>query len=269
VDLTESQHPVLKDLTDPRSGTAFEPPLVSGWFPVQAPLEEGTEVLLHLRDLSRSPWLLERRFGRGRVLLCTSSADTDWTGGSLFFAAFVQEAASYLAEGGTLRRDLLVHEPVSVEVPDTAREISVRVRSADRNYDTSVDFRDERRADPAFPDAPAARVLTYTNSGRAGVYAFHWKAPGSARPDAALETVSSPFAVNIDPKEADAARVRAELLEDRFAMPGLGAAGEGAGGREHEREAARGDLTGAALGAGVLLLLAEMFLAAIFGKKRR
>ncbi|MHC4821603.1 MAG: BatA domain-containing protein, partial [Planctomycetota bacterium] len=104
LELGESSHPSLKDLTDPRHGTSFEPPLVAGWWPVQQPLEEGVEVLLRFRDLDRTPALLERRVGRGRVMLCTTAADLDWAGPSLFFAPWVQETVSYLASAGDVSR---------------------------------------------------------------------------------------------------------------------------------------------------------------------
>jgi hypothetical protein len=247
LDLAPSNHPALRDLTDPRSGTSFEPPLIAGWWPLQAPLAEGTEVLLRLGDLARSPWLVERRFGRGRLLLCTSSADLDWTGMSLFLAPFVQETVSWLASAGAERRDFLVHEVLTVEAPDGARS----ARIEDSSGQTWKDL--EAAGLPA--------TVTFPETARPGIYRLQWSSKDAR---------GIPFAVDIDPAEADTARIRPEILEERFQKKGLGGgdAGEAAT-AAREREAARGDLTGAAIGMGLLMVLVEMFLASFFGRKRR
>ncbi len=259
LDLGASSHPALRDLTDPRAGSVFEPPLVSGWWPVQEPAE-GTEVLLRLGDLPRSPWLLERRFGRGRVLLCTSSADLDWTGMSLFFAPFVQETVSYLASSGAERRDILVHEPLVAEVPPPAEASKFQV----------VD-----PAGQAFPDLESSarpdggpHLLTFADTGRAGIYFVRWTRSDGAGASSGDRGV--PFAADIAPPEADIARLRPEALAERFQKRGLGGAGPGeASAKVREREAARGDLTGLAVGLGLLMVVAEMFLASFFGRRRR
>jgi hypothetical protein len=261
VDLTESKHPVLHDLTDPRSGTSFDPPLVSGWWPVEVPLEEGTEVLLRLRDLPRSPFLLERHCGRGRVLLCTSSADLEWCGPSLLFAPLVQEAVSYLASAGDERRDLLVDETLSVEVPETARDLAV-LDSAKQNHGDFVPV-----PVPGPAGSAAAWRLEYREACKRGPYVASWSAIGA---DGNLEKRRVTFAVDLDPREADVARMRPEALEERFQKSGLGGGGDGpSSAKAREREAARGDLTGPALALGLALVVAEMFLAALFGRKRR
>jgi hypothetical protein len=266
LDLTASRHPVLLDLTDPRSGTSFDPPLVSGWFPLQSPLPEGSEVLLRLHDLPRSPFLVERHCGRGRVLLCTSSADLDWCGFSLLYAPLVQEAVTYLASAGSERRDLTVGETLVADVPETARDVKVLVPdSAGRSKG--------RTAHPIEPFArkdakgPGDRVAEFPETGFRGRYDIQWSVPG---PDGSLRETTIPFFVNLDPREADIARMRPEVLEERFQKRGLGAEGDGSGAaKAREKEAARGDLTGTALALGLAMVLAEMFLAGLFGRKRR
>ena len=269
VDLTASEHPALRDLTDPRAGTSFDPPLVSGWWPVQEPVEEGAEVLLRLRDVARSPYLLERHHGRGRALFCASSADLDWTGSSLLFAPLVQELVSYLASAGAERRDLLVHEPLVAGVPDAARDLSVASTghfSKDVQNDPNVEA--VVRPGDRDPSGALLRAVVYPGTARAGRYAVRWRIARDL--GGAMESVEVPWAVDIDPREADLARMRPEVLEERFQRRGLGSAdGAAAAVKAREREAARGDLTGPALALGLGMLLVEMFLAAWFGRRRR
>ncbi|MCK6482370.1 MAG: hypothetical protein L6R43_20155, partial [Planctomycetes bacterium] len=249
VDLAPSEHPVLRDLADERSGTSFEPPLVSGWWPVQEPFPEGTEVLLRLRDLARTPWLLARHHGRGHVLLCTSSADLDWTGMSLLFAPLVQESVAWLADAGRERRDLLVHETLLGEVPDAARDISV----VDPSGQPWTDLEALRRGGPGLEGPESGpRTVQFPETARAGRYLLRWKAPPAGSPVALrLEEASRDYAVNLDPLEADTARARPEAVEERLQVRGLGSAGDPeAEAREREREAARGDLTGLVLSLG-------------------
>jgi uncharacterized membrane protein len=261
LDLTASKHPILRDVTDPRSGTSFDPPLVSGWWPVESPLEPGTEVLLRLKDLPRSPWLLERHCGRGRVLLCTSSADLDWTGPSLLFAPLVQEAVSYLASAGDQRRDLLVDQALSVEVPETARDLAV-VKPKGQNHPDLAPV-----PVPAPPGGAPSWRLDFPDTSERGRYLATWSALGA---DGNLEKRRVAFSVDLDPREADVARIRPEALAERFQKSGIGGGEDGAtSAKAREREAARGDLTAPALALGLALVVAEMFLAALFGRKRR
>jgi hypothetical protein len=271
LDLEASRHPALKDLTDPRAGTSFDPPLVSGWWPVLVPPEPGAEVLLRLRDLDRSPYLIERHHGRGRVLLCTSTADLDWCGPSLLFAPFVQELVSYLASAGDERRDLVVHEPVVAEVPDAARSITVSFSEKPGSEQVvGRDVEAVRRGEGA-GGAEGPRSVSFPDTGAAGMYVLRWKAPrGGGALTTDLETTERHYSVDMDVREADTARMRPETLEERLQKTGLGSrGGEEAAARRRQEEAMRGDLTSTALGLGLLLLLVEMFLAALFGRRRR
>jgi hypothetical protein len=278
LDLAASDHPALRDLTDPRAGTAFEPPLVSGWWPPERPLPAGVEPLLLLRDLERTPFLLARRVGRGAVLLCTTSADFDWCGHGLYFAPFVQECVAWLATAGAERRDLVVHETLLAEVPEGARSLTITDPWGQRSGKLETSLRGEEApatpatpAAPASPAAAAARVVAYPETRHVGRYVLRGKAPdaGAGR-GAWLEEPGLSFAVNLDPREIDPARLAPAALEERYRKRGLGASAEAAEKeRSREREEARGDLTGVVLALGVLFVLLEMFLASLFGSRRK
>jgi hypothetical protein len=264
-DLSESSHPVLKDLTDPRYGTSFESSLVAGWWPVEAPLEEGTEVVQHLTDLDRSPLWLERRFGRGRVLLCTSTADLDWTGPSLIFAPFVQEAVAYLAAGGEPRRDLIVHQALSREVPLTAQQIVV----TDPSGQVHPPLEAVLREDPDVPGLNTAAAV-FPGTALAGRYRLAWRAPVTGEGlGASLQEYIEEFAVDIHDREGDPGRMTREELERRH-PDALVVAEGGMQVADEVRSASgpSGDLTSLFIGAGALMLLVETFMAAAFGRKR-
>jgi hypothetical protein len=103
------------------------------------------------------------------------------------------------------------------------------------------------------------------------MYVLRWKAPrGGGALTTDLETTERHYSVDMDVREADTARMRPETLEERLQKTGLGSrGGEEAAARRRQEEAMRGDLTSTALGLGLLLLLVEMFLAALFGRRRR
>ncbi|HEU4395395.1 MAG TPA: hypothetical protein VFS92_07500, partial [Planctomycetota bacterium] len=271
VALTESSHPALRDLTDPRAGTSFESPLVHGWWPVETPLDEGTQVLLRLRDLEGVPYLLERSHGRGRTMLCTTTADLDWSGPSLLYAPLVQETISWLASAGGEPRDLIVHGTLVCEVPEGARAIAVRgwwSQPGEGEAEQAFPAQEAVRRAGAGPEEPSAVVFSET--GHPGAYSVRWEAPDAASVGEGVE--ERVFAVNLDPREADTGRLVPADLEDRAGRTGLAPRGEAdtaALAREREREAERGDLTRPALALGLLCLLGEMFLAAHYGRRRR
>jgi len=267
-DLQPTGHPALHDLVDARAGTAFDPPLVAGWWPVQEPLPPDTEVLVPLRDLKRSPWLLARHHGRGHAVLCTSTADLDWSGFSLLYAPLVQELVAWLADSGGERRDILVHEALQAEVPDAARDIAVDLRQGSNLQHLGADLEALRRGGG---EETGARTILFPDTGEPGIYEVRWRepAPGSAVA-AELQAGFRHYAADLDPRELDTARARPEAMEERLQKKGLGAAGDPeAAARERAREAARGDLTGLVLSLAALLVVLEMFLAAFFGRKRR
>jgi hypothetical protein len=89
------------------------------------PYAETREVRTLLRYATGIPALVERRVGRGRVLLWTSSLDYDWSNlpTQAVFMPLVQRIVGYLggeAGGGAARLEGQVGQTVSIELPDLA-----------------------------------------------------------------------------------------------------------------------------------------------------
>ena len=149
--------------------------------------------------------LVERRVGRGRVLLWTSSLDLDWTNLPLqaAFLPLVQRITSWLGgEAGlaSTRFEGLVGEPMSVPLPDGAGDPTLSGPGG-----AELAFTLQPGAEPAVrfvPALPGAYSLSFD-----GAQPFAW------------------VAVNVDPLESDVrvaealaeveARLKPELFERR------------------------------------------------------
>ena len=72
------------------------------------------------------PFLIERPYGRGRVLLLSTSLDTSWNTLPLssFFLPFVQSAARYLAVPDPVNRNLAPGEPIDASFAGSFEEPS-------------------------------------------------------------------------------------------------------------------------------------------------
>jgi len=109
-------------------------PTVGRYFPATA--RGDAQVLA--RYTSGSPFLIDSRAGRGRVLLMTTSLDADWTTLPLsnFYLPFAQSAVRYLAAGTIPSRNLAVGEPIDVSFDQPLDEQTVRLDLPDGSHET-------------------------------------------------------------------------------------------------------------------------------------
>jgi hypothetical protein len=144
-------------------------PAIGRYFPATPRLGDAQVLASYA---SGSPFLIESRSGRGRVLLMTTSLDADWTTLPLsnFYLPFVQSAVRYLAAGNVPNRNLATGEPivasfdeplddqtVAIDLPDGSHE-----RLEATRYGSSSEVRFSRTATP-------------------GVYRLHVKQHGQDR----------------------------------------------------------------------------------------
>jgi hypothetical protein len=118
-------HPVLSVF----AGNAGDG-LVSGEVRRYFHLEPGPEENVLLRYDDGSPALVRGRYGRGRILLFTTTIDRDWTDLPIRtgFLPLVQQAARYLARilESPGAPEVIVGEPRTIPLgPDGAEEVSV------------------------------------------------------------------------------------------------------------------------------------------------
>ena len=156
------------------------------------PYEDGEDVTTWLRFEGGAPALVERRVGRGRVLLWTSTLDADWSNTPLqsAYMPLIQRLVSYLGGAGGRtggRYEGVVGAPVTVALPGEDEE--PRVLGPDGEPVPAEIRRGEGVAVTFVPRAPGGYEV-----GREG-------APPLAR-----------VAVNTSPEESDV-RVYTHLAE--------------------------------------------------------
>lgn len=81
------------------------------------------DVLVRVQDNAKSPAMIEKKFGEGpgagRVILLTSTIDSDWNGmqGRNIFIPFLIETTRYLAERTGHDRNLFIGESIAIRFP--------------------------------------------------------------------------------------------------------------------------------------------------------
>ncbi len=94
------QHPVFQ-VFDLPGGDTLQSSVVFSYMLLEPSSDERTETILSYKDAA--PALIERRVGKGRVLMLTTSADLDWTDlpTRTAFLPLMQRSVNYLARRAT------------------------------------------------------------------------------------------------------------------------------------------------------------------------
>ncbi len=149
----------------------------------------------------RRPAIVEKRHGKGRVLLFTVTADKAWSDWPTdpSYVLTVREAAQRLAvaageSGGALDAGRAIVQPVDAARPPT--RATIRTPTDPEPVAASIDRLD-----------PAAVTIRHGETRTAGVYRLSWDVPGSA--DRARQ-----FAVNPQPAESDLTPIEHDRLRE-------------------------------------------------------
>jgi hypothetical protein len=162
---------------------------------IQATLPAGNNSRVALNFDTGDPAIAERAFGRGRSILVTTSVDEQWGTWPLWpsFLPLVHEIVHYAVSGRWGDRQKLVGEPLTEVFAATAVDIDVGVDSPDGQTHLAHVVREE-----------SFSQFSYEQTGESGVYSVNF-----AHPVARSEL----FAVNIDPRESNLAK----LVQDELA----------------------------------------------------
>ncbi len=115
MDLRNSQHPFLKRLENSGVLADIGAIEVHGFWKVEP--SETAVTVAKFDGTQGNPALLERRLGRGRVMLMTTSVNNDqWNDlvGSALSFVFADQLTQYLSQQGTLRTNYLVGDEVTM-----------------------------------------------------------------------------------------------------------------------------------------------------------
>jgi hypothetical protein len=177
------------------------------------PEEDGNvRVLARWNDTASSPALVEKIYGRGRVLFWTMAADKAWSEWPTepSYVLAMRESSKAIARtslgeheltaGEMLRRPVTserrIHQP-TIEFPGGDEPRTLSVEAADR----------QSKSD----EQPTAEKLSlvWPETYRAGLYRLNWQeSPGGAATDL--------FAVNPNSRESDLGRISADELRKRW-----------------------------------------------------
>lgn len=159
--------------------------------------KEGVAVVARYDDADRSPAIVEKQIGQGKVVMLTSTADAAWNNWRSLetYPVIMHRLVEYLYNPPGGVRNLMVGARY-VKAVDLAK------------YDTSVTVEPPKKSGAlkraAQVDASGAAVVTVDETRAAGVYALKFKGrPGAeGSPKDALEY----FAVNLDVRESELRR---------------------------------------------------------------
>jgi len=189
--------PYLQDLV--HSAEIYQDVLVYAYFKTKG---AGTEAVL-ARLSGGDPFLLHKPFGQGHVLLCTTSATTDWTTlpvRNLFLPLLMRIVQ--LAHGADdAQHNLLAGRPFQVNLyPKVKQQAIVEVTGPLGPQGETATEQPQTQADPA----RGLNQLTFPKTWNLGYYTYR-VATGQA-PEGV-------FATNPDPQESDLAEVTDEMLQ--------------------------------------------------------
>jgi uncharacterized membrane protein len=203
------RHPALAPFQEPRNGTLLGTSAVNfrAFWKVEAP---DDVVLMRAADEARSPLLCEKDYGKGRVMLFTSTCDRDWTNFPIrpVFLPWTHQLVAYLAQqpGGASA----FHEAgalVRIAVPSADPAAPLVVRKPDGKVATAERGTDD---DPAF---------LFNETQQPGIYTVL---------NADQKTPAALFAVNLEPAESnltyldDVAAAEGKTVEEMLAVKWAG-----------------------------------------------
>ncbi len=186
------------------------------------------------------PALLERKIGNGKVILFTSTIDTEWNNLPVkaIFLPLLYQTVQYASAERKGQKSYLVGQPVSLP------------NFSDRELQSGLSVRTPSGSEVAIESA------IFDKTEDAGVYEIHRK---KSRPERSEEV----FAVNVDTRESDLTPLATEELQDKFVVDNkvAGQIAAVSSANSEQQQENRQKLWRLALLGVVVLLLGETWLA--------
>jgi hypothetical protein len=243
-------HPALDLFNDPRNGTVSDA-AIKMWYRLKEPTAASADApTIVARLTSGDPFLVEKRFGEGRVIECAVPCDADWSNLPMrpFFLPMMQRLSIYLASTVFPPRNLDVSKPLVAFLP-----------LADAG----------KKASLLLPDG-TSREVPVSKKGERGVVEFtKTQQPG-------LYTLTSPsgagthFVVNTSRRESDLQRLTDAEIADFAKSHGVSVVHSGAEYKQLDRTRRYGsEFWRSLLWLLLALIFAELFLQQRFARVRR
>ncbi|MCC7420882.1 MAG: BatA domain-containing protein [Planctomycetaceae bacterium] len=196
-DMSDLSHPILRPF-EGNPGTGLDSTLTFQYVKVVVP-RDGT-VRTALSYATGDPAIIERPIGRGRVVLFTTSPDVTWSTWAIqrSFPPIIHETVQHAIAGRWAERRRLVGESITRLIPQAPTGLTVTVKGPEGRSRLAT-----------LTEEKNLTTITFDATDRAGLYDMTTSAP---------LTLAETYAVNVDPRESDPARMSpGELREDLLA----------------------------------------------------
>lgn len=245
------EHPAFEMFNDPRNGNLSEAD-IRLWYKMREEPgkggDSGTTVIARLD--TGDPFLVEKKFGEGRVIECAVPCDAEWTNlpARPFFLPLMQQLVTYLASKVTPPRNVEVGKPVAAFLP-----------AADAGRKAILTDPEGKAREIAIQARGTRAIAEFSDTRKPGLYVLD--APNNNRIH---------FVVNVDRKESDLSQL--SEAEVQGVAKAMGASVVKSFNEYHalDRERRFGQEIWQALLAAVLgLIFVEMILEQVFARSKR
>ena len=177
------EHPALEMFNDPRNGNLSEAD-IRLWYKMREETGKGdTGIPVLARLDTGDPFLVEKRFGEGRIIECAVPCDAEWTNlpARPFYLPLMQQLVTYLASKVYPPRNVDVGKPLAAFLP-----------AADVGRKAILTDPDGKAREVAIQARGTRAIAEYPDTQKPGLYVLD--APNNNRIH---------FVVNVDRKESD------------------------------------------------------------------
>ena len=183
------------------------------------PDRKDVRVLAWFNDVDSSPAMIEKLFGKGKVMLVTTSADAEWNlmPGRKLYVMVYDQMVMYLAAQPFGFKNILVGQPLQllIKTHEYAKNFSLVTPQQGMSTISPVQIQDK------------GFVLTYNRTERHGIYTLNRMAEAGGESELSEDRPASPMniggpaifsylAVNVDPQEGNLEQVKAEELKQLY-----------------------------------------------------
>lgn len=183
----------LELFNDPRNGSMSDVG-VRLWYKMKDPAGDGNAVEILARLDSGDPFLMEKKYGEGRVISCATALDADWSNLPMrpFYLPLMQRLTVYLAS--------TIYPPRNLEV---GKQLAAFLPVADADKEASLTTPSGEIAKVKVAKKGDRGVVEYAKTQRPGLYTLQ---PPSGLP--------IHFVVNADRRESDLAKLSEKEIGD-------------------------------------------------------
>jgi len=157
------------------------------------------------------PYIVEKRFGRGKTILFTSSSDLKWSNLPLkpVFLPLIHRLAYYVTSGADERYSLTVGEKIAQRVEGGAASAPVTVTAPDGLTVKVV----ARGGGEEEGNGESEAFVSFEETSRAGMYTMRAPKDSAEEPGEGHAEGVSYFAVNVDTEESDLSPLEGRAIE--------------------------------------------------------